>query len=240
MTPFLGVFLYLSLSKPIFNFIRVTFNIDPKGPILQNIVVLHSGLLAIYSGITMYYTWSIVGNYMISTGDGLMGAVCDYKGMLWYDKGFSYWVLTFYISKFYEFFDTWIIILKGREPTLLQEFHHAGIVIFMWAAYVSSSSLVLIVVTFNSFIHTIMYSYYVAAAYGYKSPLKQYLTIAQITQFIIGMTITVPTHFIKDCLSPSARFVAIVTQAYTIGLILLFALFYRQAYVQSKKNKKLA
>ena len=120
MTPFLGVFLYLSLSKPIFNFIRVTFNIDPKGPILQNIVVLHSGLLALYSGITMYYTWSIVGNYMISAGDGLMGAVCDYKGMLWYDKGFSYWVLTFYISKFYEFFDTWIIILKGREPTLLQ------------------------------------------------------------------------------------------------------------------------
>jgi len=110
----------------------------------------------------------------------------------------------------------------------------------MWAAYVSSSSLVLIVVTFNSFIHTIMYSYYVAAAYGYKSPLKQYLTIAQITQFIIGMMITVPTHFIKDCLSPSARFVAIVTQGYTIGLILLFILFYRQAYIESKKNKKLA
>ena len=68
----------------------------------------------------MYYTWSIVGNYMISAGDGLMGAVCDYKGMLWYDKGFSYWVLTFYISKFYEFFDTWITMLNGREPTLLQ------------------------------------------------------------------------------------------------------------------------
>ena len=185
----------------------------------------------------MYHTWSIVWNYMLSTGDSLMGAVCDYNGQLWYEKEFSFHVLHFYISKYYEFFDTWIIILKGREPTLLQEFHHAGIVIFLWAAYVSSSSLVLIVVTFNSFIHTIMYSYYVAAAYGFKSPLKQYLTIAQITQFLIGMTITIPTHFIKDCLSDSARFVTIVTQGYTVALVVLFMLFYKQAY--SKNNKKI-
>ena len=236
-TPFLGVFLYLALSKPVFTYIRKTFNIHPKGPVLQNIVVLHSALLALYSGWTMYHTWNIVWNYM-KGGAGLVGAVCDYKGQLWYDKGFSYHVLHFYISKYYEFFDTWIIILKGREPTLLQEFHHAGIVIFMWAAYVSSASLVLIVVTFNSFIHTIMYSYYVAAAYGFKSTLKQYLTIAQITQFLIGMTITIPTHFIKDCLSPSAKFVAIVTQGYTVALILLFVLFYKEAYKPKPKQLK--
>jgi len=44
-TPFLGVFLYLALSKPVFTYIRKTFNIHPKGQILQNIVVLHSGII---------------------------------------------------------------------------------------------------------------------------------------------------------------------------------------------------
>ena len=46
-TPFLGVFLYLALSKPVFTYIRKTFNINPKGQILQNIVVLHSGIIII-------------------------------------------------------------------------------------------------------------------------------------------------------------------------------------------------
>jgi len=46
-TPFLGVFLYLALSKPVFTYIRKTFNINPKGQILQNAVVLHSGIIII-------------------------------------------------------------------------------------------------------------------------------------------------------------------------------------------------
>ena len=44
-TPFLGVFFYLALSKPVFTYIRKTFNINPKGQILQNTVVLHSGII---------------------------------------------------------------------------------------------------------------------------------------------------------------------------------------------------
>lgn len=171
--------------------------------------------------------------------NSLNAAMCDVNGKLWVESGFSFWVLHFYISKFYEFLDTGILILKGKKVSFLQEFHHAGIAISMWGFYVTSASVVLVIVCFNSLIHTIMYSYYTAACFGYRSPLKNYLTIAQITQFIIGMTISIPTHFYPNCLSSSQSFVLLITQIYTIILILLFLWFYIEEYSKksSKKNK---
>ena len=106
----------------------------------------------------------------------------------------------------------------------------------MFGFYVSSASVVLIIVCFNSFIHTIMYTYYTLAAFGYRSPLKNYLTMAQIIQFIMGMTITIPTHFYPSCLSSSQSFVLFMTQIYTVILIGLFVWFYREEY--SKKKGK--
>ena len=56
-----------------------------------------------------------------------------------------------------------IIILKGRKPMLLQTYHHAGVVIIMWACTmtknVAGGGYVLVA---NSFIHSLMYTYYTA------------------------------------------------------------------------------
>ncbi|RYG96121.1 hypothetical protein EON65_54900 [archaeon] len=81
-----------------------------------------------------------------------------------------------------------IILLKGREPIFLQTFHHAGVVFSLWGAVVTQSSAVgAVTICLNSFIHTLMYTYYTLAAFGYSSPLKHYLTTAQMTQFLIGI-----------------------------------------------------
>lgn len=238
-TLFVLVLVYLLFSKLIFGWIRETFKIKPKGSI-DNFVALHSFILAIYSGWTCYNSWNIVYNFIMNENDGtLNSALCDKEGKLWVDNNFSFWVLHFYLSKFYEFFDTWIIILKGKKVSFLQEFHHAGIAISMWGFYVSSASVVLIIVTFNSFIHTIMYAYYTAASFGYRSPLKNYLTIAQIFQFILGMTLTLGTHFYEGCLSSSQSFVLGMTQIYTIILIILFVWFYKEEYTNKKKLKNI-
>jgi hypothetical protein len=66
-TPFLGVFLYLALSKPVFTYIRKTFNINPKGPILQNAVVLHSGIIILLlSPFSSYYHIIIITIFITS------------------------------------------------------------------------------------------------------------------------------------------------------------------------------
>ena len=63
---------------------------------------------------------------MTENQNSLNAAMCDVDGTMWVEKGFSFWAFHFYISKFYEFLDTWIIILKGKKVSFLQEFHHAG------------------------------------------------------------------------------------------------------------------
>ncbi|RYH20089.1 hypothetical protein EON65_24655 [archaeon] len=70
----------------------------------------------------------------------------------------------------------------------LQTYHHAGVVFIMWGAVVTQSAAVGgIIICLNSFIHTLMYTYYTLAAFGYSSPLKHYLTSAQMIQFLIGI-----------------------------------------------------
>ena len=57
------------------------------------------------------------------------------------------WGSVFYLSKYYEFVDTWILVCKvdGRTgkrvvPSLLQTYHHAGIALTMYGSTVSQVS----------------------------------------------------------------------------------------------------
>lgn len=120
--PIVAVVIYLFVSKPFFIWLRESFKIESKGKHLQLVTVIHSLLLAGYSGWTAFYTCKMIGSYIIE--NGLTAAVCDVSGDLWGNNDFSFWVTHFYISKLYEFVDTFIILLKGRKPSFLQTFHH--------------------------------------------------------------------------------------------------------------------
>jgi hypothetical protein len=121
--PFISVFVYYFLSKHIFKWIRDTFKLAPKGPLISNLTIIHSFILASYSCWTFFGTLSLVYTFIQSHDGGVYNAICDYSGELWNQFDLDFWVTHFYISKFYEFVDTWIIILKGREPSFLQCFH---------------------------------------------------------------------------------------------------------------------
>eukprot|EP00599_Poterioochromonas_sp_BG-1_P002328 CAMPEP_0173147968 /NCGR_PEP_ID=MMETSP1105-20130129/9440_1 /TAXON_ID=2985 /ORGANISM="Ochromonas sp., Strain BG-1" /LENGTH=193 /DNA_ID=CAMNT_0014062533 /DNA_START=25 /DNA_END=606 /DNA_ORIENTATION=+ len=136
--PFLAVFAYLLLSKKFFGFIRDVFKVQPKGPALQWTTIIHSAILAVYSAWTCYNTGKIV--LPLIAQNGLYATLCDTSGDVWFKEGLGFWVAHFYLSKFYEFIDTWIITLKGREPIFLQTYHHAGIVIFMWGFTVTAAT----------------------------------------------------------------------------------------------------
>ena len=55
-----------------------------------------------------------------------------------------------------EFIDTYVLILKGKEPSLLQLYHHAGIAITMWGSTVTNAAWIAWVVVMNSTVHTLM------------------------------------------------------------------------------------
>ena len=125
----------------------------------------------------------------------------------------------FYISKLYEFFDTCILIVKGKPvsvlqarrvagrsvlagscadsplappPAAAQSFHHAGAVVVMWLITASRTPCGMIFVWLNSLVHTFMYAYFGCAAAGIRLPGKWLLTAGQILQFVTGQAVGLP------------------------------------------------
>lgn len=82
-----------------------------SSPAFRIAVALHNFALALYSGITVLYSWPIVVGHVLEYG--VYDTYCDNHKTLWH-SGFGAWALLFYISKYYEFVDTWILILKVR------------------------------------------------------------------------------------------------------------------------------
>lgn len=78
-------------------------------------------------------------------------------GRIW-NEGLAFWGWWFYLSKFYEVFDTAIILAKGKRSTTLQKYHHAGAMLSMWAGMRFMSPPIWMFVLVNSGIHAMMVS----------------------------------------------------------------------------------
>ncbi|KAJ2756551.1 hypothetical protein GGI19_000767 [Coemansia pectinata] len=143
----------------------------------------------------------------------------------------------FYLSKYYELIDTFIILAKGRKATFLQTYHHAGAITTMWVGcYFGSPQLIFYVVE-NSIIHTLMYSYFALTAMGYSPPGKKYLTHLQIFQFLIGLVFIALYITLPGCLTPLQRNLLFVMLSYLIPLIYLFVDFSIKTYGKKPKIK---
>lgn len=78
-------------------------------------------------------------------------------GRMW-SEGLAYYGWIFYLSKFYEVLDTFIILAKGKPSSTLQTYHHAGAMLCMWAGMRYMSAPIWMFVLYNSFIHALMVS----------------------------------------------------------------------------------
>jgi len=134
--------------------------------------------------------WSFIMCYGIITDiiplvkeNGIFWLLCDdkhvkvMKGRLWY------WCYIYYLSKYYELFDTILLVFKKKPLVLLHVYHHCVIVILSWSWLQGEWPLCWWGIAFNTLIHVIMYYYYAASIWGYKPWWKRYLTSMQLTQF---------------------------------------------------------
>ena len=122
----------------------------------------------------------------------------------------------------------------------LQTFHHAGIALISWGFVVTKNTGAgAVLVCFNAFIHTLMYTYFVFAAFGFNSSLKMFLTQAQMLQFIVGGALLVPMYFkpAGTCINPAQTLTIQAIHVYLVILVVLFYQFYVASY-SSKKTKK--
>jgi hypothetical protein len=108
----------------------------------------------------------------------------------------------------------------------------------MWGAVASQSAWLIFVVLLNSFIHTLMYTYFLLKTLYPKMEIKsaRYLTTAQIGQFLFGIAASIGVLIMGDsCDSASSRFSLTCLHPYGFGLIALFVAFAKRKYIKKKE-----
>lgn len=227
---------YVALSKPLMKYIRNDMlhwdqNVGVVPRWFQLGVVLHNAILTIFSGVCAYNSIGIIINHINEYG--VYDTYCNNINSSFWNDGFGSWAIVFYISKYYEFVDTWILVFKGKEASFLQVYHHTGIVFIMWCAVLSQSSWLLFVVSLNSVIHTLMYTYFCIKSISPTTEIAiaKYLTMAQIGQFFTGILCTIPIFIYgASCDTQSSRFALACLHTYGFGLIALFITFAQKKY----------
>eukprot|EP00934_Nitzschia_sp_Nitz4_P001534 Nitzschia sp. Nitz4//scaffold199_size41809//17418//18254//NITZ4_007451-RA/size41809-processed-gene-0.31-mRNA-1//-1//CDS//3329540564//1534//frame0 len=225
--------LYLG-SKPIFKYLQVLLRTQDAAW-FKAAVALHNAFLAVFSFVVAWNAWPIVVGHLKE--HGFHQTYCDPQDTLWQDAGLGVWNFIFYLSKYYEFMDTWVLVLKGKKPSLLQVYHHTGVAFCMWMGVLSHSSWLKYVTMLNSIIHTLMYIYFCLKTIWPKLdiPAAKNLTMAQIAQFFTGIIFSFPIMFLGDsCNTSSSRFALAAIQFYAYGLVALFMSFAKRKYKKDK------
>lgn len=106
-----------------------------------------------------------------------------------YDSLTLEWLSYFHLSKFIEFGDTILLVLRGKQPTFLHIYHHISVAAISWESIVQMPSHILTGAFINYFIHFVMYLYFALQIYG-RVPIwfrSYWITYMQIGQMAIGV-----------------------------------------------------
>jgi GNS1/SUR4 family len=142
-----------------------------------------------------------------------------------------------YLSKVYEFADTAIMVLKKneRQISFLHVYHHASTFFPCWWAAVNFApgGDVYFICALNSFVHVLMYGYYLASSLNLKVPsiFKRSITKVQMIQFGLLNAQALYGVFVASYYRP--RIVVVMALIQSVVFMTLFANFYRQAYKKS-------
>lgn len=94
-----------------------------------------------------------------------------------------FWSYAYYLSKFYEFLDTVLLLVKAKPASFLHVFHHAVVVVMAWLWVDQAQTLQWGGLLTNTAVHVVMYWYYYETTLGNSPWWKKYITSFQIAQF---------------------------------------------------------
>lgn len=94
-----------------------------------------------------------------------------------------FWSYVYYLSKYYEFLDTTLLVIKLKTTSFLHVFHHAIVVIMAWLWVDQAQTLQWGGLLTNTGVHVVMYYYYYLTSQRLSPWWKKYITTFQIVQF---------------------------------------------------------
>ncbi|XRB05260.1 elongation of very long chain fatty acids protein [Pycnococcus provasolii] len=213
-----------------------------KDPYWLAVVVLFHNVflvaLSLYMCVRITYEALVVNKYNV-WGNAFKGEESE--------RMLAHTIWIFYVSKLYEFMDTFIMLLKGnlRQVSFLHVYHHGTISFIWWAitfhapggdAYFSAA--------LNSWVHVLMYAYYFLAATLPKEPSVRsrylwwgkYLTLFQMSQFAANFVQGIYAYATGSYHSG----ISALLVGYMVSLLFLFGNFFVQKHFAGGKKKKSA
>ena len=157
-----------------------------------------------------------------------------------YTPQLRYFVYIHYLSKYFDYFDTLFIILRGKEKqqlSFLHVYHHStiGIIWGLLLHYGHGNGTASFGCFINSIIHLFMYSHYLCTSLGYNNPFKKYITRAQLLQFVLCFIHSLVVIGIEDKVPKKY---AIIELLYQTSMIILFSKFYYKSYTPKTLNNR--
>eukprot|EP01118_Nematostelium_gracile_P018555 TRINITY_DN826_c0_g1_i4.p1 TRINITY_DN826_c0_g1~~TRINITY_DN826_c0_g1_i4.p1 ORF type:complete len:187 (+),score=15.11 TRINITY_DN826_c0_g1_i4:109-669(+) len=154
------------------------------------------------------------------------------------DSPIYYWLYIYYLSKFYELFDTWIILLKKKNLIFLHVYHHAIVIAMVWLWIDRRLVYTWVGMQFNTAIHVLMYYYYACSSLGIEIWWKKYITQIQIIQFISSFILSFPYIYYSysmECEGWSAFMFSLFVNS---SFLFLFVQFFKSTYTNKKIPSK--
>jgi len=201
---------YISVSKKELQIIHPN--------IVTGISLVHNFVLQLFS----LYTFICLASVF------LQNSIIAQQQYYFQMKGVDSLLFWFYISKYYEFIDTFILYAKKREPIFLQKFHHMGATFIWHLGYVYKLDAIYFASLLNSGVHSIMYLYYFCSifpVFGRKiRKYKIYITSIQIAQLAYG-AYAIPWYYYDIENNNNNKYIIIVFDVYIVILLVLFCHF---------------
>ncbi|QPG73358.1 Fatty acyl-CoA elongase/Polyunsaturated fatty acid specific elongation enzyme [Brettanomyces nanus] len=176
---------------------------------------------------------------------GLYYAICNRSA--WSQEMVVLYYLN-YLNKYYEFLDTYYLVLKQKKLTFLHTYHHGATALLCYTQLIGHTSISWVPITLNLAVHVVMYWYYFLSARGIRVWWKEWVTRFQILQFIIDLGFIYYATFIKVghsffpdtiCLKCAGTPLATVSGCLILSsYLVLFVSFYVDVYKNSSKQSK--
>lgn len=216
ITPFFGTAFYIYVSCILKDYFqKSSSNQKIAHNSLQYFSITHNAGLATFSFYTFTSLCKIIAEQGITPGHAI------YMSQP-YIKTLIFW---FYLSKYYEYFDTFLLYVKGREPIFLQKYHHVGAVICWHLCYKYDVDMIVFGTILNSGVHSVMYAYYLMTLLKINiRGMRMYITTGQMVQLVVGGTAGL--YFYYPPVETTWNYGIIVFfNLYIAGLVYLFGQF---------------
>jgi len=209
------------------------------GPLVKFVSTVNNWVMCAYSLYTFVGVAALMVANWMDAGYPMLEAVCDKEHKMM--RGMDYWMFHFYLSKFWEWIDTWILLLKGKpvwppsnSQFFLHVFHHCTTASIVWVGVNGELPMGYLAALTNSFVHIPMYLYYgVTEFWQGARHFGVFITPIQIIQFIMVICAMVPSMISPSACGATRR--AVMWWGFTYAV---FLTLFVQMFLQKKNSRR--